>query len=326
MGRRKELKLKNIFFIFSIGIIFFGMIYFISFDVTQKDIQSVYTKISVITRESSSEAIVNLQQGIEQAATDMDVEMSIVTLTERNNAQEQQKLLQREISSGAEAIVIMPVEDEELKKTIEIASEKIPIICMANSLQSNAVSATVLGQDEEMGKELGRRIFVKGVFNKKILILESSLQCDAVYKRETALFSMLENRAKSILKQPFVFSDNTIQNLEKIIQQTEPDIIITLEPTVLDIAAEAVQHLQKNHVMVYGFGMTTKTPSYIEKENITASMIQNDFNLGYLSIYSAMEILGKTKQREKGIIDYAFVNKQNMYTKENQRLLFPFVR
>ena len=55
-------------------------------------------------------------------------------------------------------------------------------------------------------------------------------------------------------------------------------------------------------------------------------MIQNDFNLGYLSIYSAMEILDKTKEREKGMIDYAFVNRQNMYTKENQRLLFPFVR
>ena len=235
-------------------------------------------------------------------------------------------MIEREINSGAEAIIIMPIENEELKNIIEKASEKVPIICMGSCIQSTAVSANILVQDEEMGKELGRRIFVKGVFNKKILILESSLQCDAVYKRETALLSMLENRAKSILKQPFVFSDNTIQNLEKIIQQTEPDIIITLEPTVLDIAAEAVQHLQKNHVMVYGFGMTTKTPSYIEKENITASMIQNDFNLGYLSIYSAMEILGKTKQREKGIIDYAFVNKQNMYTKENQRLLFPFVR
>ena len=320
MGRRKKLKLKNIFFIFSIAVIFFGMLYFISFDVAQKDIQSVYTKISVITRESSSEAIVNLQQGLEQAAVDMDVEMSIVTLTERNNAQEQQKLIQREINSGAEAIIIMPVEDEELKKTIEITAEKIPVICMSNSLQSNAISATILGQ------ELGRRIFVKGVFNKNILILESSLQCDAIYKRETALLSMIENRAKSVLKQPFEFSNNTVQNLEKIIQQIEPDIIVTLEPTVLDIAAEAVQHLQKSHIMVYGFGMTTKTPSYIEKESVTASMIQNDFNLGYLSIYSAMEILDKTKEREKGMIDYAFVNRQNMYTKENQRLLFPFVR
>ena len=123
-----------------------------------------------------------------------------------------------------------------------------------------------------------------------------------------------------------ILINDKIKNLEKIIQQIEPDIIVTLEPTVLDIAAEALQHLQKSHIMVYGFGMTTKTPSYIEKESVTASMIQNDFNLGYLSIYSAMEILDKTKEREKGMIDYAFVNRQNMYTKENQRLLFPFVR
>jgi len=39
-----------------------------------------------------------------------------------------------------------------------------------------------------------------------------------------------------------------------------------------------------------------------------------------------MEILNKIKDREEGMIDYAFVNRRNMYTKENQRLLFPFVR
>ena len=48
--------------------------------------------------ESSSEAIVNLQQGLEQAANDMDVEMSLVTLSEQNSAQEQKKLIEREIN------------------------------------------------------------------------------------------------------------------------------------------------------------------------------------------------------------------------------------
>ena len=135
---------------------------------------------------------------------------------------------------------------------------------------------------------------------------------------------MLEKRAKSMIKQQFDMDSNAMKNLENIIQQTQPDIIIALEPTVLDIVAEAVQH--KNNIMVYGFGMTTKTPSYIEKENITAAMIQNDFNMGYLSIRTAVEILNKMEKQKEGMIDYAFVNKNNMYTKENQRLLFPFVR
>ena len=63
MGGKYKLKLKNIFLIFSIIMLFFGMFYFISFDVIQHQEKSVYTKISVITRESSSDAIVNLQQG-----------------------------------------------------------------------------------------------------------------------------------------------------------------------------------------------------------------------------------------------------------------------
>ncbi len=296
------------------------MFSFLSFPV--EPVKSVYTKISVITRESSSEAIVNLQQGLEQAANDMDVEMSLVTLSEQNSAQEQKKLIEREINSGAEAIIITPVENEELKSTIETAIEKIPIICMGNTIQSDAISYVILGQDEEMGKELGRKIFVKGIFNKKILLLESSLNCEAINQRKNALLSMLEKRAKAMIRQEF----NVSVNLEQVIQQTEPDIIIALEPTILDITAETVQRLQKNNIMVYGFGMTTKTPSYIEKEDIAAAIIQNDFNLGYLSMRTAMETLHKIEKKEEGRIDYAFVNRHNMYTKENQRLLFPFVR
>ena len=241
------------------------MFSFLSFPV--EPVKSVYTKISVITRESSSEAIVNLQQGLEQAANDMDVEMSLVTLSEQNSAQEQKKLIEREINSGAEAIIITPVENEELKSTIETAIEKIPIICMGNTIQSDAISYVILGQDEEMGKELGRKIFVKGIFNKKILLLESSLNCEAINQRKNALLSMLEKRAKAMIRQEF----NVSVNLEQVIQQTEPDIIIALEPTILDITAETVQRLQKNNIMVYGFGMTTKTPSYIEKEDIAAA-------------------------------------------------------
>lgn len=320
------MKLKNIFLIFSIVVLFLGIFYFISFNAQQQHMQSVYTKISVITRESSSDAIVNLQQGLEQAANDMDVEMSILTLTEQNSAEEQQRLIEREINGGAEAIVITPIEDEQVQNAIQKMNEKIPIICMGSTIESADISAVVLGQDEQMGRELGKKIFVKGVFNKKILLLESSTQCDFINKRKMALLSMLENRANSMIRQPFSLCESAIQSLENIIQQEQPDIIIALEPTALDIAAETVQRLSEQNIMVYGFGMTSKTLSYIEKDEITAAIIQNDFNLGYLSIRTAMEVLHKIEEKEEGMIDYAFVNRGNMYTKENQRLLFPFVR
>ncbi len=325
MGGGKSLKIKNIFYTFSVMMLFFGMVYFISFDITEQPTQSVYTKISVITRETNSDCIVNLQQGIEQAELDLDVEISLVTLTEQNNAQEQQNLIQRELNSGAQAIVITPIDDEALSKTIEETAKKIPIIAMGSTIK-NGISDSVLGQDEKMGQELGRRIFYKGIFDKKILILQSSQNCDAIQKREKGLHSVLEKRAESIVTKPVTLSADTSQYLETIIYETQPDIIVALEPTILDITAETIQNMQKKHIAIYGFGMTTKTPSYIEKNMITTAVIQNDFNLGYLSIRSAMQALGKIENKQQGEIDYALVNGYNMYTKENQRLLFPFVR
>ncbi len=320
------MKIKNIFFIFSVVILFFAMVYFISFDMTEQPMESVYTKISVITRETSSDHIVNLQQGMEQAQSDLDVEISLVTLTEQNNAKEQKKLIERELNSGTQAIVITPIEDEALHEAIQQAAKEIPVIAMGSSIQSSSISESVLGQDEKMGQELGRRIIYKGVFDKKVLLLESSLHCDAIQNRQRGLESVLEKRAKSIVKMPVVLSADTAKHLKKLIDEIQPDIIVALEPTILDITAEAVQNMQKSHIAVYGFGMTTKTPSYIEKNMIATAIIQNDFNLGYLSIRSAMEALDKIENKQEGEIDYALINRYNMYTKENQRLLFPFVR
>ena len=54
--------------------------------------------------------------------------------------------------------------------------------------------------------------------------------------------------------------------------------------------------------------------------------MQNEFNVGYLSVKSAvLKIEGKKKNKTVNITS-TIINSRNMYFKENQKLLFPIIR
>ena len=88
-------------------------------------------EISVIYRSKSAESSTTIKQGIDQAARDLNAEVSFITLARDNDVQEQISLLQREIKNGAKAIVIAPVNSKDLKQPIEKAQKSVPVITMS---------------------------------------------------------------------------------------------------------------------------------------------------------------------------------------------------
>ena len=66
--------------------------------------------------------------------------------------------------------------------------------------------------------------------------------------------------------------------------------------------------------------------SLIEEEIINATVIQNEFNIGYLSVNTAVNKIEHKKIDNKINIESTVINGENMYSKENQKILFPIVR
>ena len=77
--------------------------------------------ISIITTGKNSEGLMIMKQGIDQAASEMNVDISFVTLSEDNNVVEQTELIAREINNKADAIIISPIDYEKLSEPIENA-------------------------------------------------------------------------------------------------------------------------------------------------------------------------------------------------------------
>ena len=78
-------------------------------------------RISVIIRGKNSESWMITKEGIDQAALDMNVYISFITLSEENNLEEQEKLIKREIDDGVDALIIAPVDSEKMSNAIKSA-------------------------------------------------------------------------------------------------------------------------------------------------------------------------------------------------------------
>ncbi|WP_171683973.1 substrate-binding domain-containing protein [Paenibacillus planticolens] len=91
-------------------------------------------------------------------------------------------------------------------------------------------------------------------------------------------------------------------------------------------AARAIKEKKwEDHIKIVGFDSSIYEIKLLEEGVIKATIVQKPFNMGYLSVETAVQALSGIKVDPKVSIDAHVITKENMYTQENQELLFPLV-
>lgn len=97
------------------------------------------------------------------------------------------------------------------------------------------------------------------------------------------------------------------------------------EPSTMG-AARAIQDMGlAGKVKLIGFDSSIDEIKMIEKGVIQATVVQKPFNMGYLGIKTAVQVIRGDKPDARIDTGSEVITKQNMYSDENQKLLFPFV-
>lgn len=325
--RRKKKQIFIILFLFLI----LSSVLFLNETLWRDEGKKIYN-ISIITRGKNSESLMIMKQGIDQAASEMNVNISFVTLSEENNTDEQKQLIEREIKNKADAIIISPVDYEEMTEPIENAMKKVPVILFDSTVKSDNVLSSISCNNYNLGVNLGDEM-LKNVNNvKNIAVVKNNLECSSIKERYDGFMSAIENTNSNCIfweikgdKQSTYYNE-----VKKLLEKDDVDAIVTFDTGILEEVSEAKKDLittnkEKESVQIYGTGSTSKIISLLENKVINAIAIQNEFNVGYLSVKSAVSKI-KGESINNNTISYTVVNTNNMYSEENQRLLFPFVR
>ena len=320
---------KNALAFFAILLIFAASFLFLYRDrIYEKKSNDPY-EISVITRGKNTESWTIIRQGIDQAAKDLNCEVSFVALSSENNTEEQVSLMQREIANGADAVVLAPVNSEALAQPVQNAMISVPVITMESTVDTIKELPYISCDNYQLGSAIAHKMLESNGTARKITILRNSMDCSNIAQRYRGVMDVLkgtENRVEywDIPDDP----QEAYDTARGMLQNSSAETFVALDGATLEAVARAERDLLKTgskQVEIYGLGRTNTVVSLLENKVISAIGVENEFNLGYLSIRSAVNRIGKVPDSGNTQVNYAIVDQDNMYNSDNQRLLFPFV-
>ena len=76
-------------------------------------------------------------------------------------------------------------------------------------------------------------------------------------------------------------------------------------------------------VFVVGCDNSQRQIAFLEQNIIQAIVTQRPFNMGYIAVQQAVEVASGEKTADFVEVPCVLITRENMYTQENQTLLFP---
>lgn len=292
------------------------MVLFLAFlMLREKNVDKSY-QISVIVEKADDTQWSAFKYGLKMAAEDKGAEMVMVSTGASLSQEEEKKLIEEEIKSGADGVIVQPVSGEDTQQMLKKVGNKAEIM-LVDDILSGIEKFPVIQPDayaigktlvEELLKDYGGNLEGKtlGILNGKEGLKSSA-------EKEKGFIEALQGTGAEI-----VWSDTQItENMPDV------DFVIALDDNSLRAAGEMAAANNLHGAIVYGIGNSTQSVYYLDMGIAECLVIPDTFNVGYQSLTELVNKLEKAfYEYENQEISYTVMRKENMFSKENQEVIF----
>ncbi len=271
-----------------------------------------------------------LMGGAKMAAKEYDVDLEIVAPKAEEDYKRQNELIEWAIGQKPDAIVLCPADySETTVMAKKIADNNIKLVFVDSTVNENIQNATVATDNYLAGKKMGAYMkqYIKS--DTKIAIVSHVKTSSTAIEREKGLRSALGEDEKKILE--VEFCDSSYQkafDLTEEILKKHPDINMIAglnEYSSIGVARAIKSMGLKDKIKVIGFDSSIEEIELLEEGIFQAIVIQKSLNMGYLGMEEAVNLVTGKKVDANVDSGSQLITKDNMYTEENQKLLFPFL-
>ena len=292
------------------------MVLFLAFlMLREKNVDKSY-QISVIVENADDTQWSAFKYGLKMAAEDKGAEMVMVSTGASLSQEEEKKLIEEEIKNGADGVIVQPVSGEDTQQMLKKVGNKAEIM-LVDDILSGIEKFPVIQPDayaigktlvEELLKDYGGNLEGKtlGILNGKEGLKSSA-------EKEKGFIEALQGTGAEI-----VWSDTQITE-----NMLDVDFVIALDDNSLRAAGEMAAANNLHGAIVYGIGNSTQSVYYLDMGIAECLVIPDTFNVGYQSLTELVNKLEKAfYEYENQEISYTVMRKENMFSKENQEVIF----
>ena len=299
-----------------------------STDLIIKERKSEVYPISVIIEDSVDDNYVNFRKGMDQAAAELNADVSFITLYDKNDADQQLELISREQQDGARALIVSPVNEKTMTLALAEKRVTVPLVLLNSELAADQISAVITPDYDRMGRQLAAQIAADHDRSIPVYLFGSRDRNDMAGRFESGVRAGLEESGFKVIlceKQGEGDYRKTIEGL--VYPGGQNVIIVALEPESL---RETARILADSTVYascvegLYGRGTNLSLLNELDSGVISSLCVTDDFSAGYQSVKKAVEIITAGSYQQEPVVQESFcIQKQDLRKQEFERMLYP---
>lgn len=286
--------------------------------------------VSVILRNSDDDKWLAMKTGMEQAVSDNNVRINIVSTDRFLDPSDEITLIEREISNGADAIIMEPVDNVKIKEYLQSNSGRVQFALVDSGIDPEGLYTTVRANDIEIGRSIADAVYADygtDLSGKKVGIVAGLKDQQSTIERLEGFYNRLAELGIHYNQSFLLYSGKGDEEiLKNNLTYTFTDVVVCLDSAETGMTAEKMVELGKT-TAIYGQGYSEKNVYYLDAGNIKKLVAVNEFNMGYLALESVLKVgrhrLGNSKDIN---VDIFTVDKENLYDEDIQNLMFPLVQ
>ncbi len=279
-------------------------------------------QIAVIIEDVRSDNYSNFRKGMDLAAAELNADVQLITLYEKLDVKEQMDLMDREQQDGTDALIVVPVEEEQ----VSAKQMTIPVILMRAGVAEAAGAGNVIVDYEKMGEQLAREILKEQPADVPVYVLTDPAgqsDMDRLFlKGSDAVFQEAGRSVQRILRGEEERFYTTLEQpgteAQKVVILAENQDILTEAAGVVagsEAVADAVGGL-------YGRGTTMAILNYLDRGVITGICVTDEFSVGYYSVREAVRAL-EGAGSVPTVMESYYIDKKDLRDPAFEKMLFP---
>lgn len=299
-----------------------------STDLIIKERKNQVYPVSVIIEDSVDDNYVNFRKGMDQAAAELNADVSFITLYDRNDVEQQMEMISREQQDGVRALIVSPVDEKSLAQGIADKRVTVPLVLMNSDLAGDQISAVITPDYDRMGRQLAEQVASAHDVDIPVYLFGTKDRNDITGRFESGVRSALEEKGFQVVLYEKQGEGDFRKTIEELVYPGGRNVVIVaLEPESLLETAEILADSSVYASCVeglYGRGTNLSILNGLDSGLINGICVTDDFSAGYQSVKKAVEIITEGSYQQEPVMQESFyIEKEDLRRKEFEKMLYP---
>lgn len=291
-------------------------------------------RIAVIPKGTTHEFWKSVHAGAVKAARELDVDIVWKGPLKEDDLKGQVDVVQSFTAQRVAGIVLAPLNDKALVGSVNAAiSAKIPVVIFDSALAGGSITSFVATDNRAAGRLAGERMAELLGGKGKLILLRYQEGSASTHEREEGFLDAVrkhpglelisENQyGGATTESAFAASENLLLSKDAA-KESALGVFTPNESTTFGMLLALQKAKLAGKLKFIGFDASDKLVQAVRNGEIDALVMQNPFNMGYLSVKALVTALHGGKVEARTDTGAKLVDKSNLDTPEIKELMKP---